>query len=143
MEVEVASIVTQMMSAGERWESALDAHALAPPDAGFPMRLRVLSIAAGEQAAAFELAAQGGLGWRSRAIDSEFSLAPELTPGRTRPGPPELWHRFDVATAALAAALAGSSPKVLAESFTELSEVSGLLAIDLQRTYRAATRVAR
>ena len=33
MQVEVASIVKQMMSAGERWESALDAHALAPPDA--------------------------------------------------------------------------------------------------------------
>jgi len=131
MQVEVASIVKQMMSAGERWESALDAHALAPPDAGFA-----------EQAAAFELAAEGGLGWRSRTIDGEFSLAPELTPGRTRPGPPELWGRFDAATAALAAALAGSSPKVLAESFTELSEVSGLLAGDLQRTYRAATRIA-
>jgi hypothetical protein len=142
MQVEVASIVKQMMSAGERWESALDAHALAPPDAGFPVRLRALSIAAAEQAAAFELAAQGGLGWRSRTIDGEFSLAPELTPGRTRPGPPELWERFDAATAALAAALAGSSPKVLAQSFTELSEVSGLLATDLQRTYRAATPVA-
>ena len=142
MEVEVASIVKQMMSAGERWESALDAHALAPPDAGFPARLRALSIAASEQAAAFELAAEGGLGWRSRTINGEFSLAPELTPGRNRPGPPELWERFDAATAALAAALAGSSPKVLAEAFTELSEVSGLLASDLQRSYRAATRVA-
>jgi len=142
MQVEVASIVQRMMFAGERWESALDAHALAPPDAGFPVRLRTLSIAAAEQAAAFELAAQGGLGWRSRTIDGEFSLAPELTPGRNRPGPPELWERFDAATAALAAALAGSSPKDLAESFTELSEVSGLLATDLQRTSRAATRVA-
>jgi len=111
MQVEVASIVQRMMFAGERWESALDAHALAPPDAGFPVRLRTLSIAAAEQAAAFELAAQGGLGWRSRTIDGEFSLAPELTPGRNRPGPPELWERFDAATAALAAALAGRRPR--------------------------------
>ena len=35
MEIEVASIVKQMMTAGESWEAALDAHALAPPDAGF------------------------------------------------------------------------------------------------------------
>lgn len=142
MQVEVASIVKQMMTAGERWESALDAHALAPPDAGFPMRLRALSIAAAEQAEAFELAAQGGLGWRSRTIDGEFSLAPELTPGRNRPGRPELWERFDASTATLAAALAGSSPKALADAFTELSEISGLLATDLQRTYRTATRLA-
>lgn len=56
MEIEVASIVKQMMTAGENWEAALDAHALAPPDAGFPARLRALSNAAAEQAAAFELA---------------------------------------------------------------------------------------
>ena len=50
MQVEVASIVEKMMSAGSIWESALDAHALAPPDAGFPGRLRALSRAATKQA---------------------------------------------------------------------------------------------
>jgi hypothetical protein len=138
MAVEVAKIVEQMMSAGESWESALDAHALAPPDARFPARLRALSQAAGEQADAFELAADGGLGWRARTIEGEFALAPELTPGMTRPGPPELWERFDGATAGLAAALAGTSPAALAAAFRELSEVAGLLATDLRRTYRPA-----
>ncbi len=138
MQVEVASIVETMMAAGHSWESALDAHALAPPDAGFATRLRTLSNAAAEQAAAFELAAEGGLGWRARTIDGEFSLAPELTPGMTRPGPPELWERFDSATAGLAGALSGSSPVALAAAFTELSEVSGLLAAELQRKYRPA-----
>lgn len=138
MAVEVAKIVEQMMSAGQNWESALDAHALAPPDAGFPRRLRALADAASEQADAFELAAEGGLGWRSRAIEGEFALAPELTPGMNRPGPPELWERFDTATAGLATALAGTSPAALAAAFRELSEVAGLLAADLQRTYRPA-----
>lgn len=141
MAVEVAKIVERMMSAGQSWESALDAHALAPPDADFPRRLEALAEAAAEQAAAFELAAEGGLGWRSRAIEGEFALAPELTPGMTRPGPPELWERFDSATSGLAAALAGTSPAKLAAAFKELSEVAGLLAADLQRTYRPA-RVA-
>lgn len=138
MQVEVASIVERMQVAGQRWESALDAHALAPPDAGFPARLRALSIAAAEQAAAFELAAQGGLGWRSRTIDANFALAPELTPGMTRPGPEELWERFDQAVDGLAAALSGTSPAGLAAAFTELSEVAGLLADELQRRGRVA-----
>jgi hypothetical protein len=141
MAVEVAKIVERMMSAGQRWESALDAHALAPPDADFPRRLAALAEAAAEQAAAFELAAEGGLGWRSRIIEGEFALAPELTPGMTRPGPPELWERFDSATGGLAVALAGTSPATLAAAFNELAEVAGLLASDLQRTYRPA-RVA-
>ena len=141
MPVEVAKIVERMMSAGQSWESALDAHALAPPDAGFPIRLRALSDAAAEQADAFELAAEGGLGWRSRRIEGEFALAPELTPGMTRPGPSELWVRFDSATAGLGAALSGTSPAALAAAFRELADVSGLLAAELQRTYRGA-RVA-
>jgi hypothetical protein len=141
MAVEVAKVVERMMSAGQTWESALDAHALAPPDAGFPRRLRALSEAAAEQADAFQLAADGGLGWRSRTIEGEFALAPELTPGMTRPGPPELWERFDAATAGLAAALTGTSPAALAAAFRELSEIAGVLAADLQRTYRPA-RVA-
>jgi hypothetical protein len=136
MEIEIASIVERMMSAGQLWESALDAHALAPPDAGFPGRLRALSGAAADQAAAFELAAQGGLGWRSRATDPDFALAPELTPGMNRPGPADLWQRFDRAVAGLAAALAGTSPAALGEAFRELSAVAGLLADDLEQTYR-------
>ena len=80
----------------------------------------------------------GGLGWRARTIEGQFSLAPELTPGMNRPGPPELWERFDAATADLAKALSGSSPATLAAAFTELSEVCALLSADVRRTHRPA-----
>jgi hypothetical protein len=135
--IEIAVIVERMQGAGHVWESALDAHALAPPDAGFPGRLSALSAAAAEQAKAFELAAEGGLGWRSRTIDREFALAPELAPGMNRPGPGELWAQFDEVVADLANALAGSSPAKLAAAFTELSEVSGAVAAEVQPLYRA------
>ena len=138
MQVEVASIVERMQAAGRNWESALDAHALAPPDADFPARLSALSDAAAEQAAAFELAAQGGLGWRSRSIDGEFRLAPELTPGMTRPGRQELWDRFDGAVAGLAAALSGSSLDELTAAFAELADVAGILASELRQSWRPA-----
>ena len=137
MAVEITAIVERMQAAGQSWESALDAHALAPPDAGFPGRLRALSNAAAEQAKAFELAAEGGLGWRSRTIEADFALAPELTPGMNRPGPNDLWARFDAAVAGLASALAGSSVAMLAAAFTELSEVSGALVVQVQPLYRA------
>lgn len=137
MAIEIAAIVARMQTAGNAWESALDAHALAPPDAGFPGRLRALSSAAAEQAKAFELAAEGGLGWRSRAIVGDFALAPELTPGMNRPGPDELWAQFDAGVAGLARALAGSSVAGLMAAFTELSEVSARLAVQVQPLYRA------
>ena len=142
MAVEVATIVERMQTAGRSWEAALDAHALAPPDRGFPARLRQLSSAAAEEAAAFELAAQGGLGWRSRTIEGEFILAPELAPGMNRPGPEEVWAGFDEAVASLADALSGSSPTTLAAAFSELSEVSGMLALEVGRLYRTG-RVGR
>lgn len=137
MAVEIAAIVERMQSAGQNWESALDAHALAPPDAGFPARLRTLAEAAAEQADAFELAAQGGLGWRSRTVEGDFTLAPELTPGMNRPGAELLWTRFDEAVAALANALAGSSPGALATAFRELSDAAAALSGETQRLYRS------
>jgi hypothetical protein len=83
------------------------------------------------------VAAEGGLGWRSRTVEGEFSLASELAPGMNRPGPEESWARFDEAVAGLARALAGSSPAALAAAFTELSEVSGALAAQVQPLYPA------
>jgi hypothetical protein len=139
--VEIAAIVERMQTAGRAWESALDAHALAPPDAGFPGRLRALSSAAAEQAKAFKLAAEGGLGWRSRATDGRFALAPELTPGMHRPGPEESWSRFDEAVAGVARALGGSSPAELAAAFTSLSAVSGELAAQVWSLYRGGRLV--
>ncbi|MGH3260999.1 MAG: hypothetical protein ACRDNS_03280 [Trebonia sp.] len=137
MAVEIAAIVERMQTAGQHWETALDAHALAPPDAAFPGRLRALSQAAAEQAEAFKLAAQGGLGWRARSVEHDFALAPELTPGMTRPGPEQSWARFDQAVAGLARALAGSSPAELAAAFTELSQSASALADQTQPLYRA------
>jgi hypothetical protein len=56
----------------------------------------------------------------------------------TRPGSDELWESFDEAVARLAAALSGSSLADLATAFNELSEVAGLLATELQRSWRPA-----
>jgi hypothetical protein len=141
--IEIAAIVERMQTAGHAWESALDAHALAPPDANFPKRLAALSAAAADQAAAFELAARGGLGWRSRAITEEFALAPELAPGMNRPGTAELWTRFDEAVAVLAKTLAGTSVPNLAAAFAELSDIAGELATDVQTLYRAPRPVGQ
>lgn len=95
--------------------------------------MRSLSEAAAEQARALELAAEGGLGWRSRAIDEDFVLAP----GMNRPGPAESWDRFDDAVGGLAAALAGTSIAALAGAFGRLSEAADALTADVQPLYRA------
>lgn len=64
-------------------------------------------------------------------------LAPELAPGMYRPGPEELWAHFDQTVADLAQALSGSSPAALAAAFSELAEVSGVLAVEAGRLYRS------
>ncbi len=96
------------------------------------------ACAATEQAAAFELTPRGGLGWRARTIEEQILAGAGTHTHMNRPGPPELWERFDAATAALAKALSGSSPATLAAAFTGLAEVCGLLAADVQRTHRPA-----
>ena len=99
MQVEVASIVKQMMSAGERWESALDAHALAPPDAGFPVRLRALSDAAASRpprsSSPPRAVWDGDRGrsrvssrWRPSSHREETALAPPSCGSASMPRPP-------------------------------------------------------
>ncbi len=59
-----------------------------------------------------------------------------------RPGPEELWARFDQAVAGLGGALSGSSPSALAAAFAELSEIAGVLAVEAGKLYRTG-RVGR
>lgn len=54
----------QLRLADGRWESALRASALAPPDPGFAGRIRAIAAAAEQEAAAFRLPTRPG--WRGR-----------------------------------------------------------------------------
>jgi hypothetical protein len=120
--------------ASRRWQEALLASAEAPPNAGFPARLREVATAANQQSAAFDLLAAARLGWRPRPGAQAMELSYELRPGaRSRPGPPELWERFDRAVRALGDAYEGISLVEIARAFAAVAKIAHQIADELEQ----------
>jgi hypothetical protein len=115
-------------AAALQWAQAMRAHILAPPDAGFPARLRDLADAARTRARAARVAEAAGLRWvaQPRAVDSQPPY--ELRPNTGRTGPVELWERFDGAVASYNRAIAGASAGAVADAAEELGEVAEAIA---------------
>jgi hypothetical protein len=124
-------------TAQARWREALEAHRLAPPDAGFSARLAALSDAAHAEADACRAAHASGFEWPPhRATSSEPPH--ELRPGSRRRGPDELWRRFDAAAADLSRVAAGSDILAVADAYSELGEAASELAEAVEREDRAS-----
>lgn len=123
-----AQIMRAVRQAGNDWAEAMRAHKLAPPDAGFAGRLRVLSEAAAREQVAWEHAHAAGLLWRP--IPGAESAEPpyELRAGTGRRGPADLWTHFDQTVTALNRAITGSSAADVADAFGELSDAARALA---------------
>jgi hypothetical protein len=133
-----AQIMRAVRQAGNDWAEAMRAHKLAPPDAGFAARLRVLSEAAGNEQVAWEHAHAAGLLWRPIPGAEQAEPPYELRPGTGRRGPAELWARFDEAVVGLNRAITGSDAAVVADAFGELSEAAAGLADAVSREDDAA-----
>ncbi len=123
--------------AQERWRRALEAHRLAPPDAGFSARLTALADAAKAEASACRSADEAGFEWPPHRASS--SKPPyELQPGSGRRGPEELWRRFDGAVAELNRAATGTSLREVAHAYAGLAEAAEMLAAVVERGDRAS-----
>lgn len=129
----VRDAIDLVRMADRGWESALKASELAPPDPSFAMRVRAIADAAEREGSALMNAAVNvGLRWTSRPGARGMRLSHELRPGGNRPGPPELWERFDAAIELLGIAMEGTELSAVAYAFTELSEVLRLIADTLE-----------
>ena len=128
LEDERERILLLIQHASASWATAMRAHLLAPPDAGFAGRLRALSEAAATEQVAWEQADELGMMWRP--VPGAENTAPpyELQPGTGRRGPTNLWARFDAAVATLNASIAGSSSANVAAAFGEMASATGALA---------------
>jgi hypothetical protein len=132
---------TAFREAQDTWRTALTAHRLAPPDAGFSSRLGALATAAHAEADACRMADAAGFEWPPHRASS--SLPPwELQPGSGRRGPDDLWRRFDAAVGELNRAAIGTDLIDVAGAYEELSEVARLLAETVEADDRA-TGLAR
>ncbi len=110
------------------WAQAMRAHILAPPDPGFPNRLRALAHAARDRARAARVADAAGLRWvaQPRAVHSQPPH--ELRPGTGRTGPVDLWERFDGCVRDYNRAIAGTSAREVADAAEALATVADAIA---------------
>jgi excisionase family DNA binding protein len=78
------------------WLAAVEQSRMAPPDAWFAGRLRHIGDAAVRKAGALGLFDdQEPIRWEGEPAADTPVLSYELRPGGTRPGPSDLWARFD------------------------------------------------
>src|ERR1700737_503410 len=105
-------------AATQRWADAMRAHATAPPDPGFPERLRTLADAARAKARAERVAAGAGVRWKANPPARHARPPYELRPGTGRDayGSAELWQRFDQAVADYNEANATGDPRAGADT---------------------------
>jgi hypothetical protein len=136
----------KMQIADQRWKAAIEESAFAPPDSGFADRLRSIAAAAQAEAAILlEAATESRLAWQpSPKASATKRLTYELRPGGNRPGPYEMWERFDAIVAALAAAQAGTDFAPIATGFSDLSEILAELAaaIDMEHGLAGARKAS-
>jgi hypothetical protein len=125
-----------------QWREALDAHRLAPPDAGFSRRLSALADAARAEAEACRAAEAAGFGWpphRATASAPPYELRPESG----RRGPEELWRRFDAAAVDLSRVAATTGILAVAGAYAELGDAAGELAHAVEREDRVSGLLER
>jgi hypothetical protein len=122
-------------AAQERWRKAIQAHRLAPPDAGFSARLADLAAVAREEAEVCREAAAVGYSWPAHSGTAQPPY--ELRPGTGRRGPEVLWARFDAAAAELNRAGGGTDLIEVAQAHELLAEAAGALAVEVEREDRS------
>ncbi len=139
LERERERVMRLVRHASASWADAMRTHKLAPPDAAFSHRLRMLAEAAGTEQVAWEQAHAAGLHWRPVAGADRSTPPYELRPGTGRRGPEELWLRFDAAVTELNRAIGGASALKVASAFGAMSEATA----DLAEAIAAEDEVAR
>ena len=130
------AIQEEFAATQDRWRRAVQAHRLAPPDAGFSARLDALAGVAREEAEICHQAAAAGYSWPPHTSPPELPY--ELQPGTGRRGPSALWSRFDAAVAALNRAGRGTDLVEVAAAHELLAEAAGALALEVEREDRAS-----
>jgi excisionase family DNA binding protein len=112
-------------AAETEWREALRASAMAPPDPGFVVRINEIADAAARKAAALENVGDEAPGswWQRQSGLPGGVLSYELRPGGNRPGPAELWARFDRGVEELGRAMGEHSVPAEQRALEEISLV--------------------
>jgi hypothetical protein len=133
---------TAFRLAQEQWRQALQSHTLAPPDAGFSVRLAALASAAAAEASACREADAAGFEWPPHRASAN-KPPHELQPGTGRRGPEDLWRPFDAAVAELNRVATGTDLVQVADAYDALATAAARLAEEVELADRASGLLPR
>lgn len=129
-----ADAIALYQIAGRAYQAAFDAHAYAPPSAGYLERVRAMADACEHLASTMMNASKmAGVRWSGRTGFRVEGFPYELRPGGNRPDPGDLWQDFDAALERLAMAASGTDVVAVAHAFRDVGETLLEVADELER----------
>jgi excisionase family DNA binding protein len=131
----IRAAIKRMQEAEAIFETAVGASDNAPPDPGFPRRIRGVAEASLQRAEALsEASLIPGFRWTPVSDPNPVIRSHELRPGGNRPGPPHKWRSYDMAVERLSIATQGNVISLVADEFREIGWVLNEIADDLEPT---------
>lgn len=129
----VGDAIKKMQEAEAVFDAAVEASDNAPPDPGFPQRIRAVAQASLQRAEALAQAERiPGFRWTPVADPHPLIRSHELRPGGNRPGPAHLWQSYDMAVERLAIHVQGNVLSLVAHEFREIGRVLNEIADALE-----------
>ena len=137
----IRAAIKAMQEAEAVFDTAVEASNNAPPDPGFPGRIRAIAHASLQQSEALnEASLIPGFRWTPVSDPHPVIRSHELRPGGNRPGPPGKWQSYDMAVERLSIAAQGNVISLVADEFREIGLVLNEIAEELERPQRKASR---
>jgi excisionase family DNA binding protein len=137
----IREAIKRMQEAEAVFETAVGASDNAPPDPGFPRRIRAVAEASLQRAEALsEASLIPGFRWTPVSDADPVIRSHELRPGGHRPGPPHMWQSYDMAVERLSIAVQGNVISLVADEFQEIGWVLNEIADALERSAPSADR---
>ena len=131
----IREAIKRMQEAEAVFETAVGASDNAPPDPGFPRRIRAVAEASLQRAEALsEASLIPGFRWTPVSDPHPVIRSHELRPGGNRPGPPHKWQSYDMAVERLFIAAQGNVLSLVADEFREIGWVLNEIAEALEPT---------
>ena len=129
----IRDAIKRMQEAEAVFETAVGASDNAPPDPGFPRRIRAVAEASLQRAEALSGASLiPEFRWTPVSDPHAVIRSHELRPGGNRPGPPRKWQTYDMAVERLSIATQGNVISLVADEFREIGWVLNEIADDLE-----------
>jgi len=138
----IRDAIQTMQEAEAVFETAVEASDNAPPDPGFPQRLRAVADASLQRGEALERASLiPGFTWTPVSDPVAVIRSHELQPGANRPGPPHDWRHYDMAVERLSIAVQGNVLSLVAIEFQQIGWVLNEIAETLEQNARTTDPV--